>query len=76
MLPWSPEHRVFAYDTYVKNAESVTETQRPLQAKIQHRSSRYQWFQQDGATAIQRERLTLESGFKVVLVNMAIICQT
>ena len=28
MLPWSLEHRVFAYDTYVKNGESVTETQR------------------------------------------------
>ena len=27
MLPWSLEHRVFAYDTYVKNGESVTETQ-------------------------------------------------
>ena len=25
MLPWSLEHRVFAYDTYVKNGESVTE---------------------------------------------------
>ena len=28
MLPWSLEHHVFAYDTYVKNGESVTETQR------------------------------------------------
>ena len=28
MLLWSLEHRVFAYDTYVKNGESVTETQR------------------------------------------------
>ena len=28
MLPWSLEHRVFAYDTYVKNGESATETQR------------------------------------------------
>ena len=28
MLPWSLEHRVFAYDTYVKDGESVTETQR------------------------------------------------
>ena len=28
MLPWSLEHRVFAYDAYVKNGESVTETQR------------------------------------------------
>ena len=28
MLPWSLEHRVSAYDTYVKNGESVTETQR------------------------------------------------
>ena len=28
MLPWSLEHRVFAYDSYVKNGESVTETQR------------------------------------------------
>ena len=27
MLPWSLEHCVFAYDTYVKNGESVTETQ-------------------------------------------------
>ena len=27
MLPWSLEHRVFAYETYVKNDESVTETQ-------------------------------------------------
>ena len=27
MLLWSFEHRVFAYDTYVKNGESVTETQ-------------------------------------------------
>ena len=30
MLPWSLEHRVFAYDTYVKNGESVTETQRVM----------------------------------------------
>ena len=28
MLPWSLEHHVFACDTYVKNGESVTETQR------------------------------------------------
>ena len=28
MLPWSFEHRVFAYETYLKNGESVTETQR------------------------------------------------
>ena len=28
MLPWSLEHRVLAYETYVKNGESVTETQR------------------------------------------------
>ena len=28
MLLWSHEHRVFAYDTYVKNGKSVTETQR------------------------------------------------
>ena len=28
MLPWNLEHRVFAYDNYVKNGESVTETQR------------------------------------------------
>ena len=28
MLSWSLEHRVFVYDTYVKNGESVTETQR------------------------------------------------
>ena len=34
MLPWSPEHRVFAYDTYVKNAESVTETQRLFKRKF------------------------------------------
>ena len=27
MLPWSLEHRVFAYDSYMKNGESVTETQ-------------------------------------------------
>ena len=27
MLPWSLEHRVFAYDTYAKNGESVTETE-------------------------------------------------
>ena len=25
MLPWSLEHHVFAYDTYVKNGESMTE---------------------------------------------------
>ena len=28
MLLWSLEHRVFAYNTYVKNGELVTETQR------------------------------------------------
>ena len=28
MLPWSLEHHVFAYDTYVKNGKSVTETHR------------------------------------------------
>ena len=28
MLSWSLEHRVFVYDTYVKNGESVTKTQR------------------------------------------------
>ena len=28
MLPWSLKHHVFAYDTYVKNGESVTEIQR------------------------------------------------
>ena len=28
MLSWSLEHRVFAYDTYVKNSESVTDIQR------------------------------------------------
>ena len=28
MLSWSLGHRVFVYDTYVKNGESVTETQR------------------------------------------------
>ena len=28
MLPSSLEHRVFAYDTYVENGESMTETQR------------------------------------------------
>ena len=28
MPRWSLEHRVFAYDIYVKNGESVTETQR------------------------------------------------
>ena len=28
MLLWSLKHRMFAYDTYVKNSESVTETQR------------------------------------------------
>ncbi|MEN2497192.1 MAG: hypothetical protein MHMPM18_001602 [Marteilia pararefringens] len=27
MLSWSLEHRVFVYDTYVKNGESVAETQ-------------------------------------------------
>ena len=28
MQSWNLEHRVFAYDTYVKNGESATETQR------------------------------------------------
>ena len=28
MLSWSLEHRVFAYDTCVKNSESARETQR------------------------------------------------
>ena len=28
MLSWILEYHVFAYDTYVKNSESVTETQR------------------------------------------------
>ena len=28
MLSWSLEHRVFVYNTYVKNGESVTKSQR------------------------------------------------
>ena len=36
MLPWSLEHRVFAYDTYVKNGESGTETQRVYAGKPPH----------------------------------------
>ena len=34
MLSWSLEHRVFAYDTYVKISESVTETQRPFKRRF------------------------------------------
>ena len=36
MLSWSLEHRVFVYDTYVKNVESVIKNLMFLQEKIQN----------------------------------------
>ena len=77
MLPWSLEHHAFAYDTYVKNGESVTETQHLFKRRFNIGCHGIKCgFNKMGPLLIQRERLTLESGFKFVLVKMAIICQT
>ena len=77
MLPWSLEHHVFAYDTYVKNGKSVIKTQRLFKRRFNiGRHGIKCGSNKMGPLLIQREGLTLESGFKFVLMKMVIISQT
>ena len=81
MLPWSLEHRVFAYDTYVKNGESVTETQRFFKRRFnigRHGNvpSRNSILRSVNALKMTGSLLKTKPPGLSRIVKMAIICQT